>query len=292
MDGRFAPALVATMLATALAASPAPAINHTTDYRTNMGNYRTCTDPLLDTCDFPEALSPSKYYLPNNTTTTVILKDDSTVQLRIDAGGILSDANVSYPCDSTLFECLNSKCSPTSPDPTKGCMQNRCFGGTNNNSPCSNSSACPGGTCTGGDACVWQTCQSGPRIGKVCGGSAPACTSVADSTGWSVVFRGNAGSGYYTNAWHSRILGDGEDGLMKVCTFSLGSTGAINSTGLTCTGTQAEVFDYVELRDPDGEIVAIPTVGPALLPFDSWTVEGDPARVGDCSRPSNAAFCP
>jgi hypothetical protein len=85
---------------------------------------------------------------------------------------------------------------------------------------------------------------------------------------------------------------------MKVCLFSLGSTGAINSAGLSCstTGSQGycevETFHYVELRDPDGEIVAIPTAGVARLDGDNVTVGGDPARIGDCSRPSNAALCP
>ena len=89
MDRRFAVTVLAAAIAMMTAASVAHAINHTSDYKTNMDNYRTCTDPLLDTCDFEEVLSPSKFYLPDGTTTTVIDKDDGTVQLRIDSGGIL-----------------------------------------------------------------------------------------------------------------------------------------------------------------------------------------------------------
>lgn len=291
MDGRFFLTALATAMTTVLAVS-AHAITHTSDYKTNMGNYRTCTDPLLETCDFPEVLSPSKYYLPNNTTTTAIHKDDGTVQLRIDAGGILSDANVTYPCEGELFECTSGHCSTTSPDSGKGCTINRCYGGTNHGGPCGTASACPGGTCTASDACVWNLCQSGPRVDKKCGGVEPACTSVADSVGWTVVFRGNQGSAYYTSQWHARVLGDGANGLMKVCDFELNGSGAVNESDLDCIGSDPESIHHVEILDPDGEIVAIPTIGPALLPFDTWTVEGDPARVGDCSRPSNAGFCP
>lgn len=296
MDRRLAAAFASGIVAIAVA-SAAYAINHTSDYKTNMGNYRTCTDPLLDSCDYAETLSPSKYYLPAGTTTTVIHKDDGTVQLRIDAGGLLTDSGISYSCVDESFRCIASACDD---GPRKGnfCTANRCFGGSNDGAQCTVSSACPGGACTGGAACVAPTCQGGPRDNKECGGTFPACTNVADSTGWSVVFRGNYSAYTYQapSGWHFHLRGDGEDGCIKACSFSLGSTGAINSTGLTCntTGTcgALETFHYVEMRDPEGEIVAIPTVGPALIVNDLVAIEGDPAKVGDCSRPSNAAFCP
>ena len=296
METRSTVAAVAAAVAALVGATTARAISHTTDYKTNIGNYRTCTDPLLDACDYAATLSPSKYYLPSGTTTTVVHKDDGTVQLRIDAGGILTDSGISYACQDELFRCVASACED---GPREGnfCTANRCFGGGNDGAICSNPSACPGGDCTGGASCVAPTCQGGPRDNKECGTGKPACTDVADSTGWSVVFRGNyAGSTYQAPDWHFHLRGDGEDGCIKACSFSLGSTGAINSAGLSCSVTgvcgAVETFHYVELRDPDGEIVGIPTVGPALLVSDSFAVEGDPAKVGDCSRPSNAAYCP
>src|ERR1043165_4323209 len=68
MAKRSIPRILATLIAAPIAAAPAYAITHPTEYKTNLDNYRTCTDPLLDTCDYPDVLSPSIYYLPSNTT--------------------------------------------------------------------------------------------------------------------------------------------------------------------------------------------------------------------------------
>lgn len=296
MDGRLAAAAVVVALSIGVGAIPAHAISHTTDYKTNMDNYRTCTDPVLGTCDFDKVLSPSKFYLPNATTTTVIHKDDGTVQLRVDAGGILTDTGISYDCNDRVFPCTANLCVG-GPHNNQGCTPNRCLGGSNEGGVCSNASACPGGTCTGGASCVAQVCLDGPRKNLACNGPTDlACTSVVNTSGWNVVFRGNySGVNYVSPNWHYRLYGDGDAGCMKVCPFSLGSTGAINSAGLSCTITGScgvDSFHAVEIRDPDDEILAIPTAGPAKTDHSGWPVEGDPAVVGDCSRPSNAAFCP
>jgi hypothetical protein len=294
--------LTAATLALALGAIPVPthAINHTTDYKTNMDNYRVCTDPTLGSCDFDEVLSPSKFYLPNGTTTTVICKDDGTVQLRIDSGGILTDEGVSYGCGDRLFPCTGGFCVG-GPHNGSACTVNRCMGGSNDGGVCSTDTACPGGgTCTGGASCVGQVCLDGPRENFSCNSPGDlACTNVANTSDWTVVFRGNRSSISYPppyTQWHYHLYGDDDSGCMRVCSFSLGSTGAINSSGLSCTTTGSscgvDSFHAVELRDPDGEIVAIPKAGAARTDVSGWPVEGDPAVVGDCSRPSNAAFCP
>jgi hypothetical protein len=81
---------------------------------------------------------------------------------------------------------------------------------------------------------------------------------------------------------------------MKVCPFSLDSTGAINSNGLTCStsGDCSVIQDFfaVELRDPDDEILGIPGAGPAYI--QSFGEDGDPARDGDCNRSPLPADCP
>jgi hypothetical protein len=94
-----------------LLAGVAHAINHTSDYSANMGNYRTCTSPLLETCGAAEVISPSNYHLGDGTKTTVIHKSDGTVQLRIDAGAIVTDTDISYACDDELFACVSSACA-------------------------------------------------------------------------------------------------------------------------------------------------------------------------------------
>ncbi len=298
MHRRFALAALATAITMVAATSAAHAITHTGDYKTNMGNYRTCTDPLLDTCDYADVLSPSLFYLPAGTTTTVIYKDDTTVQLRIDAGGILTDDGISYTCSLEPFPCIAAKCSGGRHH-NESCVATTCVGGTNNGGACSAASACPGGACTGGAAnCSSNVCHGGLRDGELCGESSdPACTSVVSTSGWSVVFRGNfSTSSFQSPNWHYRLRGDDTDGCMKVCSFSLGATGAINTSGLSCSLTPScgglETFHYVELRDPNGEIVAIPTVGPATLVNGLVAVEGDPAKTGDCSHPANPTYCP
>jgi hypothetical protein len=283
--------------ATLLGAPLAHAINHTSDYKTNMQNYRTCTDPLLSTCAFPDVISPSKFYLAAVYTTTVIHKDDGTVQLRIDAGGIATDTDVSYPCQDEVFPCNGTTCT-AGPRQGSGCTINRCIGGSNNGGVCSTSSACPGGSCTGGASCVAPTCQGGPRDNKECAGTQPACTSVASTAGWSVVFRGNRTGFSFTPSppwYHYQLKGDDSSGCMKVCPFSLDSTGAINSAGLTCTtsgdcgSSGPDVFHAVELRDLDDELLAIPGIGGATV--DNIGVEGDPAKAGDCVRDPNRSVC-
>lgn len=300
MSRKSTAALFAIAMATTMGGRLAHAISHTSDYRTNMNNYRTCTDPLLETCTYEEILSPSKFYLPHGTTTTVIHKDDGTVQLRIDAGGILTDTGISYPCGDRTYPCS----APTGVcvggvHPGTGCTRNRCLGGSNDGASCAVDSQCPGATCTAGASCTSHVCLDGPRDGFSCGGGSDlACTNVANTSGWSVVFRGNQSS-FQSNGdttYTNKLVGDGDVGCMKACSFSLGSTGAINSSGLSCSLTSTcgllDAFHYVEIRDPDGAILAIPTVGAATLPYDWLVEEGDPARTGDCSRPSNAAFCP
>lgn len=151
----------------------------------------------------------------------------------------------------------------------------------------------------GGATCVAPTCTGGPRAHKKCGGVEPACTNVADSTGWSVVFRGN-------QSWAENVSGnvrpylqgDGDSGCMKVCDFNLNSSGAINGNTFSCSlsgpCSAVETFHHVEIRDPNDEIVGIPTIGNAVMNFDGagGFLPGDPARVGDCSRAANAAYCP
>lgn len=296
MQTRFAVALTVAVAAM-VTAHPAYAINHATEYKTNMGNYRTCTDPLLDSCEYADTLSPSKFYLPSGTTTTVIHKDDGTVQLRIDSGGLLTDTGISYDCVEQLYPCVSGHCVGGHNNGFT-CTANRCHGGSNAGATCTVDSQCPGGTCSDGSACSAFGCDGGPRDALECSYTGnPTCTSVAGTSGWSVVFRGNyAAFNYVAPSWHFFLRGDDDDGCIKACSFTLSSSGAINSTGLSCstTGTcgGVEAFHYVELRDPDGEIVAIPGVGPALIVPGYLAVEGDPAQVGDCSRPSNAANCP
>lgn len=288
MDGRVPAALCVLGLLT----SPAHAINHTNEYKTNMGNYRTCTDPVLGTCAFDEIQAPSKFYLPNNTTTTVVHENDGTVQLRIDAGGILTDTNVTYACSGEPFSCVGNQCVGGK-FPGIACTPSLCIGGANHGGSCTSSSACPGGACTGGNTCTSNVCHGGLRDGLLCGYLGdPTCESVANSSGWSLVFRGNNGSAVFDSAWHAIVLGDGTTGLMEVCDFTLNGSGAINDSDLDCEGSLPQGVHHVEILDPDGDVVAIPTMGPALLPFDTWTVEGDPARIGDCSRAANAGFCP
>ena len=99
------------------------------------------------------------------------------------------------------------------------------------------------------------------------------------------MFRGNrSGVKYVSPSWHYRLFGDGASGCMKVCAFSLGSTGAINSNGLTCSvtgsGCGIDSFHAVEIRDPDGEILAIPTAGPAKTDHSGRPVEGHRCRRG------------
>lgn len=281
---------------TTIANTAAHAINHTDDYETNIGNYRTCTSPLLDSCSYADILSPSLYYFANNTKTTVIAKANGDVQLRIDSGSLLHDTNVSYSCLDQTFACVSGTC--TGPKAPTACTVNRCIGGTNDGGVCSSSTACPGGACTGGASCVVPACQGGPRDDKECGGAHPACTSVANSTGWSVVFRGNQNWAESTpDGLRPYLRGDGDSGCMKVCPFDLNGSGAINSNKLnSCSNSGpcggVETFHHVEIRDPQGEIVGIPTLGPALTPLDYWFQPGDPARVGDCNRAANDPYCP
>ncbi len=278
--------------------TPAHSFTHVNNYETNIGNYRTCTDPLLETCSYAEILSPSLYYLPHGTKTSVIGKSDGTVQVRIDSGGVLHDAGVTYPCTDETFTCNGSTCTE-GPKTGTGCTINRCIGGSNDGLFCDHASLCPGGSCTGGASCVAPTCQGGPRDNKECGGTQLACTNVANSTGWSVVMRGNY-QWIENDSGNVRphLLGDGPSGCMKVCDFSLNSSGAINGYTNTCSVSGdcsgLETFHHVEIRDPNGEVVGIPTIGNAVLPWDGagGYLPGDPARVGDCSRASNAAYCP
>src|SRR5262249_6324304 len=134
------------------------------------------------------------------------------------------DAGISYACQNETFRCS----APTGgtcvdgPNMGTGCSQDRCYGGSNNGAVCTTATQCPGGACTGGATCVAPTCAEGPRAHKKCGGVEPACTSVADSTGWSVVFRGNYN--YAENISGNirpYLQGDGDSGCMKVCDFNL-----------------------------------------------------------------------
>lgn len=296
MNMRFAAALTALVAALGFD-HPAHAINHASEYKTNMANYRTCTDPLLDACGYVDALSPSKFYLASGTTTTVVHKDDGTVQLRIDSGGLLTDTGLNYACAEQLYPCVGGKCVGGH-NHGFTCTPNRCDGGPNDEAPCNGQPDCPEGTCSDGSACSAFACQGGARDDLECSYAGnPACTSVAGTSGWSIVFRGNnAGWQYLPPSWRFLLRGDDDDGCIKACSFALNANGAINSNGLTCstTGTcgGVEAFHYVELRDPDGEIVAIPGTGPAMIVPGYLAVEGDPAQVGDCGRPSNAAKCP
>ncbi len=290
--------LLAALGVLVLFTSSAHAINHTTDYKTNMDNYRVCADTPLDTCEYEDIVSPSKFFLPHGTTTTLVHRDDGTVQLRIDAAGIVTDTNVTYTCSAEPFPCVGNRCVGGRNSGAL-CSPTICIGGSNHGSSCSGSSACPSGTCTGGDTCSTNLCHGGLQDGGFCGSPGDlSCESVANSSGWSVVFRGNVPSVTFETAptYHYRLIGDGSAGCLKVCTFTLGSTGAINSSGLSCstTGTCGTVdsFHHVELRDPDDEVVAVPAIGAAETPWHLWAVEGDPAMKGDCSRPANAGFCP
>jgi hypothetical protein len=295
MDTRIGIIALAAVFAVGAAVVPAHAITHTQDLKTNMKNYRTCTDPLLATCTFPDVVSPSKYFLAKGTTTTVVRQADGTVQLKMDADAIGTDSWVSYPCANELYQCTNSRCAD-GPAKNTACTADRCFGGANHMGACSGASACPGGTCTGGSTCIRSTCQGGLRDDKECGGTQPSCTSTRDTTGWSVVFRGNQSAAYYDatlGRLSFELLGDGEAGCMKVCLFSLGSTGAINSSGLSCTSSGAcspiEAFHHVEITDPDGTVMAVPGVGPAEV-FMGLGVR-DPAVVGDCDHNPSQDEC-
>lgn len=272
------------LAAGSLIGAPAYAITHASDYASNMGNYRTCTDPLLETCGASEVISPSNYHLADGTKTTIIHKSDGTVQLRIDAGAVVADTDISYACDDELFECVSNECA-AGPREDDFCNPNRCMGGTNHFGTCTTASACPGGSCTGGASCVAPVCQGGLRDGKACGGSEPACTSTADTIGWNVVFRGNRSE--RISQWPNHVFelrGDGSAGCMKVCGFSLDGNGAINSNGLSCSTTgpcgALDTFHHVEILDPDDEVLAIPTVGNAEVETGTM-IDGDPARVGD-----------
>jgi len=282
-------------------ASPTLAITHTNDYKANFQNYRTCTDPPLSTCGYADVLSPSKFYLPGNAKSTVIHTDTGTVQLRIDAGGILTDNGVSYDCVNELFQCSGGKCT-AGPNKDLSCIVDSCFGGSNHGAGCSTNSQCPGGSCTGSTSCTAPTCQGGPRDDKRCGAGNPACTSTADTSGWSVVFRGNRAYWHYVFdplpvKIYFQLQGDGDTGCMKVCPFSLDSNGAINSSGLTCSASgdctgAIQDFFAVELRDPDDEILGIPGAGPAYIQPPGGMQDHDPAQYGDCNRSPLPADCP
>ncbi len=293
----------AAVLSMALAALPAAsfALTHSTEYRTNIGNYRTCVGGLDDSCTYADVVSPSNYYLANNHKITVLHQSNGNVQLRIDAGTIKGDTDFSFPCDNEYHSCsVGSPGNCSGPKgPTQGCNRDTCLGGSNEGAQCNTASQCPGGACTAGAACTVTRCTGGPRDGELCGGSAPSCTSSNGSTGWELRFLGNRSSGVFVPAYllnYYELKGNGA--CEKRCPFTLESDGSYNDDVIctivgSCSGGP-EVFHHVILLDrqdlDDGvgpkQILGVPSVGPASIlegsgGVGSWIDPGDPAKYGD-----------
>lgn len=294
-------------VAVTLAAGSAQAINHTTDYETNIQNYRYCDADPLGSCRYEDVISPSAYYLEDGKTITVVYADDGDVGLKIDAGTIKMDTDVTHACSDQQFECsvpapFSGTCS-NAPSPKQTTVCNgtgtyRCDGGIYDGQVCTSSSQCTGGECVHAAACIFKACQSGPQVGKFCGtgGGGVSCTSTNNQTGFKLRIIGNEtgaevdfGFAYYL------LRGNGETGggCIMECPVNLGSDGSVNTADLAnctmsgdCLNSPIEAIHSVQLIDPDGKILGIPGVGPNVI-FNS-AQQADPAKAGDCVRvPTN-----
>lgn len=282
-------------------AGSAYAISHVSDYKTNLQNYRACSIDELGTCDYGEVVSPSKYHLNNGATFTVIYENDNDVQVRFDAETISLDSDTNYTCANELYNCAGSACSGLpagAPAGTCG-IKDRCWGGTNHGGLCS--AGCPGGACTASSTCYRETCQTGPRDGKYCGSGALLCNSTAGYQNFKLIFAGNKSGVQYVfppGNIQYQLEGNGAEGCRKTCTFSLGTTSdsTINTSNLSgcvdsgdCSTSPLEAIHSVYLLDPDGEVLAVPGIGPATL--SPTAANGDPVKNGDCNRVPGQTPC-
>ena len=307
---RTAGLAAATVAAALVSAGSAHAVTHTTDYKTNIANYRICDPIELDSCEFADVLSPSQYYLADGKKITVIYTDAGVVQMKIDAATIKLDDYISYSCANENFTCKETNANycdaPPGGNQTQSCVRNRCTGGTNAGAACTVDSQCPGGgECSGSTNCVYQVCQDGPQDGHFCGtgGGTVSCTSTNNVPNFTVRITGNETGGHLV--WSSVLyylrgnVSTGE-GCVLTCDVDLGSDGSINSSALSCASTgdcttaPIETIHSVELLDPTGAILGISGVGPARLTDFSGPVtnSGDPAMHGDCIRNPSQNPCP
>ncbi len=284
--------------------SSAFAVSHANEIRTNMENYRICVDPKLGTCLYDNQRSPSEYHIPDGNKVSVYLKSDGKVDVKMDA--IAIDSGLSYACATEGYPCVGGFCDG-GPDDGTACAPDECFGGANHGAVCSVPSECPGGVCAG-DTCFDVTCQGGPLDDTRCTTAATDCndflntvpTPDAISTGWEVVFRGNAETKQlvtFNNVVFNIVELQGGstdigDGCVKRCPFEVDNSGEdlaniVCSTEGDCSGVKA--FHSIEIVDPQGKTMAVPTLGTATIAGASGSIgtpadPGDPAKYGDACR--------
>ncbi len=186
-----------------------------------------------------------------------------------------------------------------------------CVGGSNDGGSCSTGgpSACPGGGFCSGTQCSSFTCQGGPLDDKECSNAATDCNDFEGynsqiSTGWNVLFRGN------TQALVLQVVGgtlynidelqggtspanpNMGDGCLLKCPFSVNNSG-VNTANIVCSTegdcSNVNQFHSIEILDPAGHTMAIPTFGTATITRESGYIGtpadlGDPAKYGDACR--------
>jgi hypothetical protein len=268
---------VTWMLATATLGA---AFTHVTEYSTNLDNYRVCAgDEPLGTCAYEDVRSPSVYHLTNGTKGTLVYTG-TVAKVRIDA--IELDTNhPAYPCVTQSYHCVPS---------SGGTCPKKCEGprGEGTNPPC----------CATDAECQALACDGGPQDDRGCLAPAPApaeCRKVDDSRHWSAVFRGNDAEYECPVGVPCPFLlrGDDDSGCMVVCDFTLESagsatSGSVNNSSVSCQTTGAcwytPAFNHVEIRDPEGNVVAIPKWGNAKIIEGFPSQSDDPAKIGDACR--------
>lgn len=270
--------------------SAVKAVTHVNDFQLNLTNYRMCDsgDPVGDTCDFGQVVSPSIYYLTSGTKGTVVVNQNGIVKLRIDS--IKLDKVIAnypnpgyYQCDSKSYTCGTMGGG--------GCGSGkRCQAGPKKNDCCVNDGDCQAVACT-----------SGPQIDKACS-SYNDCESMDGIGGFKLVFRGHDIGGYLTGSgWKFRMYGCKAECEFATENDNSPGVGDVDIDNLSCSILPAQVggscpaglesYDEVEILDPNGAILAIGYRGNAVE-NDSSLADGDPAVQGDCFRTPKPAVCP
>jgi hypothetical protein len=285
-----------------VAPSAAFAVSHTNELRVNMENYRVCVDPKLGTCLYDDQRSPSEYHIPHGNKVSVYIKSDGKVDIRSDTLAI--DSGLTFTCAVEGYRCVGGACED-GPDQGDPCSADECFGGSNDGAPCSVDSECPGGLCAG-DTCFSNTCQGGPLDDTECINASTDCNDFVNnltseiSTGWHVVFRGNTEVqeivSINNTLFHIRELQGGStslgDGCVMTCPFAVDNAGE-DQANITCSTagdcSNVRAFHSIELVDPAGHVVAVPTLGTATIAGATGSIgspgdPGDPAKFGDACR--------
>ncbi len=266
----IAAASVIWMLANA---STGAALTHTSDYTSNLDNYRVCTgDQPLETCGYDDVRAPSLYHLTNGTKGTVVYTG-TVAKIRIDS--LELDTNhPSWQCVSQSYPCVSGTCGATGKNCQAGPKQGDC--------------------CSSNADCTALACDGGPLDDAACTAHSK-CVELDGSKNWSVVLRGN-NAAYECSGGipcSFELQGDGATGCIVACDFALdvagsATIGSVNLNSVSCQMSgdcwYTPSFHHAEILDPDGNVLAIPSVGNAKVIQGYPSDDDDPAKIGDACR--------